>query len=63
MSLPFNRKTHTPPEMVYNLEVCQSESSWTFVRVHPRLGAYELSGCLQSSDGSMREHSRGMGPC
>ncbi len=33
------------------------------VRVCPRPGAYETSGCLQSSDVSMRGHSRGMGPC
>ncbi len=33
------------------------------VRVHPRLGAYAMSGYLQSSDISTRGHSRGTGPC
>src|SRR5260221_14405711 len=33
------------------------------VRAHPRPGAYTMSRYLQSSDISMRGHSRGMGPC
>ena len=39
------------------------EPSYDSVRVHPRLGAYMMSGYLWSSDISTRGHSRGMGPC
>src|SRR5258708_4024114 len=31
-------------------------------RAHPRLGVYWMSGCLWSSNRSMKGHSRGMHP-